>query len=98
MNENSSTSNLDPLANTPVSPDTLAAWQRDRAAKQPASPSPGAEQESGCPPRQRGGQPGNQNARKHGFYAEHMNARERRLFASASELGGYFPGDHSFTL
>lgn len=88
MNENSSPSKFDPLANTPVSLDTSAAWQRERAANKQASPPPGTIQESGCPPRQRGGQPGNQNARKHGFYAEHMNARERRLFESASELGG----------
>lgn len=88
MNENSNTPRLDPFANTPISPNTLAAWQRDHAATQSTSPSSEAGQEPGYPTRQRGGQPGNQNARKHGFYAEHMTPRERRLFESASSLGG----------
>ena len=30
-------------------------------------------------PRKRGGQPGNQNARKHGFYSSAFLAREQKL-------------------
>ncbi len=35
-----------------------------------------------------GGQPGNQNARKHGLYARHMNKRERQLFEEAKDIHG----------
>ena len=35
-----------------------------------------------------GGQPGNQNARKHGLYARHMNKKERQLFEEAKGIRG----------
>ena len=35
-----------------------------------------------------GGQLGNQNARKHGLYARHMNKKERQLFEEAKDTVG----------
>ena len=35
-----------------------------------------------------GGQPGNQNARKHGLYTRHMNKKERQLFEEAKSTFG----------
>jgi hypothetical protein len=35
-----------------------------------------------------GGQPGNQNARKHGLYARHLNKKERELFEQARKMCG----------
>ncbi len=38
--------------------------------------------------RQRGGQPGNRNARKHGFYSSALTPEEQRLFAETVDLKG----------
>jgi hypothetical protein len=35
-----------------------------------------------------GGQPGNQNARRHGLYSRHMNKKERQLFEEAKSILG----------
>ena len=40
------------------------------------------------PPRDRGGQPGNQNARTHGFYADSLTSREQEHLVQAAELKG----------
>lgn len=40
------------------------------------------------PPKRRpGGQPGNQNAFRHGFYSRHLDDAGRRTYAEALELG-----------
>jgi len=39
-------------------------------------------------PRSRGGQPGNQNARKHGFYARKLTGVEKYALRHASEIEG----------
>lgn len=40
------------------------------------------------PPKRRpGGQPGNQNARRHGFYSEHLPPAARKTYEEALELG-----------
>ena len=42
-----------------------------------------------CPePRRRGGQPGNQNARKHGYYSRIFNKAERADYYSAGDVQG----------
>ncbi len=38
--------------------------------------------------RKRGGQKGNQNARKHGFYSKVMDAAEKRNFTVANDIDG----------
>jgi hypothetical protein len=35
-----------------------------------------------------GGQPGNQNARKHGFYANYMTRKEARIYEEAANISG----------
>ena len=45
-------------------------------------------QEGGQAQKKTGGQPGNQNARKHGLYARHMNKKERQLFEEAKGMFG----------
>lgn len=39
-------------------------------------------------PRKRGAQPGNQNARKHGFFARVLNKSDKRHYREAEELYG----------
>ena len=41
-----------------------------------------------APVRKSGAQLGNQNARKHGLYARHMNKKERQLFEEAKDTVG----------
>ena len=43
------------------------------------------------PKRKRGGQPGNQNARKHGFYSKHFTAEQWKQFQDANDLSGLSP-------
>ena len=38
------------------------------------------------PKRKRGGQPGNQNARKHGFYSTHLPPEQAKLLEEAGDL------------
>ena len=45
-------------------------------------------QEDGHAQKKSGGQRGNQNARKHGLYARHMNKKERQLFEEAKSTFG----------
>ena len=40
------------------------------------------------PPQKRGGQPGNRNARTHGFYAGSLTSREQEHLVQAVELKG----------
>ncbi len=44
-----------------------------------------------CKKRKRGGQPGNQNARKHGFYSASLDPREICRFWNTVNLGGTAP-------
>jgi hypothetical protein len=55
-------------------------------AKKPSGGQPGLPDEA--PARKSGAQPGNQNARKHGLYARHMNKKERALFEEAKKIVG----------
>jgi len=41
-----------------------------------------------APVRKPGGQVGNQNARKHGFYANYMTRKEARIYAEAARVSG----------
>jgi len=45
-------------------------------------------QGSGEEQKKSGGQLGNQNARKHGLYARHMNKKKRQLFEEAKGIIG----------
>ena len=38
------------------------------------------------PKKKRGGQPGNQNARKHGFYSSHLPPEQAKLLEEAGDL------------
>ena len=55
---------------------------------QPETRDSGHETRDGLSARREGGQPGNQNARKHGFYSRYLTPRQRQNYDEACEVKG----------
>ncbi len=71
----------------PVPPPSAAETEEEEEV-QPATRDSAPETCNSGSVRRPGGQPGNQNARRHGLYAGGMTKKERRLYEQAKEMGG----------